>query len=71
MARSPGWRDGWLWGILLLGLGLRLIGLEEPLIDWRGGGWRQTDTAAIARHFCEEGGKSICGEFDNWFVGFV
>ena len=47
--------EGWtarLWIVLALGLGLRLIGLDEPLIDKQA--WRQTDTAAIARNFFEE-----------------
>ena len=43
----------WLWIILTLGLVLRLIGLQEPLIDKQA--WRQTDTAAIARNFYQEG----------------
>ena len=52
--RGPGlYRDSWLWAILALGLGLRLIGLGEPLIDKQA--WRQTDTAAIARNYYEEG----------------
>ena len=45
--------DPWLWAILLVGLGLRLPGLDEPLIDQQA--WRQTDTAAIARNYYEEG----------------
>ncbi|SVD76026.1 uncharacterized protein METZ01_LOCUS428880, partial [marine metagenome] len=43
----------WLWIVLLLGLSLRLLGLMEPLIDKQA--WRQTDTAAIARNYYEEG----------------
>ncbi|MBT6623344.1 MAG: hypothetical protein HOB41_26025 [Gemmatimonadetes bacterium] len=43
----------WLWIVLLLGLSLRLFGLMEPLIDKQA--WRQTDTAAIARNYYEEG----------------
>lgn len=43
----------WLWFVLALGLALRLIGLQDPLIDKQA--WRQTDTAAIARNFYEEG----------------
>ncbi len=48
--------EGWavrLWIVLALGLGLRLISVDEPLIDKQA--WRQTDTAAIARNFFEEG----------------
>jgi 4-amino-4-deoxy-L-arabinose transferase-like glycosyltransferase len=62
MARSPNWRDGWLWAILVLGLGVRLIGLDEPLIDWQA--WRQADTAAIARNFYEEGGDLLHPQVD-------
>jgi len=51
---GPGRRaDRWLWAILALGLGLRLIGVDQPLIDRQA--WRQADTAAIARNYYEEG----------------
>ena len=50
--RRPGRSDGWLWAILALGLGLRLVWLDQPLIDRQA--WRQTDTAAIARNFYQE-----------------
>ncbi len=46
-------RNLWLWLILLAGMSVRLIGLDEPLVDHQA--WRQTDTAAIARNFFEEG----------------
>ncbi len=49
--RGIGLRDGWLWAILALGLGVRLIALDGPPIDWQA--WRQADTAAIARSFYE------------------
>ncbi|MBT6627325.1 MAG: dolichyl-phosphate-mannose--protein mannosyltransferase, partial [Gemmatimonadetes bacterium] len=39
--------------ILLAGLGLRLVDIGAPLIDQQA--WRQTDTAAIARNYLEEG----------------
>lgn len=45
--------DPWMTAILLLGLGLRLIHLDAPLTDQQA--WRQTDTAAIARNYHEEG----------------
>lgn len=45
--------DVWLLGILFLGLGLRLTTIDQPLIDHQA--WRQTDTAAIARNYFEEG----------------
>lgn len=45
--------DPWLWGVLLLGLALRLIELQAPLID--GQAWRQADSGAIARNFYQEG----------------
>ncbi len=45
--------DRWFWSILLFALLIRLVGLDEPLIDQQA--WRQTDTAAIARNFVEEG----------------
>lgn len=38
--------------ILLLGAGLRLIGIGNPLIGHHS--WRQADTAAVARNFVEE-----------------
>lgn len=43
--------DPWL--ILLLGLALRLIEVQAPLID--GQAWRQADSGAIARNFYQEG----------------
>lgn len=46
-------RNFWLWLALLAGLAVRLIGLDQPLIDHQA--WRQTDTAAIARNYWEEG----------------
>jgi len=41
-----------LCAILLLGAGLRLIGITNPLIGHHS--WRQADTAAMARNFVEE-----------------
>ena len=46
-------RHAWLVALLALGLGPRLIEIDGPLIDQQA--WRQTDTAAIARNFHEEG----------------
>jgi 4-amino-4-deoxy-L-arabinose transferase-like glycosyltransferase len=43
----------WLWVVLLLGLAVRLVQIGEPLIDKQA--WRQTDTAAVARNYYEEG----------------
>ncbi len=51
--RRPAGHHPWVWAILALGLGLRLYALDQPLVDWQA--WRQTDTAAIARNFYEEG----------------
>jgi 4-amino-4-deoxy-L-arabinose transferase-like glycosyltransferase len=45
--------DPWLWAILLLGLALRLVELQAPLID--GQAWRQADSGAVARNFYQEG----------------
>ena len=53
----------WLWIVLVLGLALRLIALQEPLIDKQA--WRQTDTAAIARNFYEEG-YTLCYPKIDW-----
>jgi len=44
----------WWWAlgaILVLGLGLRLVGLHDPIMDHPQ--WRQGDTAAIARNFAQ------------------
>lgn len=43
----------WLWVVLSLGLLIRLVQIGEPLIDKQA--WRQTDTAAVARNYYEEG----------------
>jgi len=43
----------WLWVVLLLGGAVRLVQIDEPLIDRQA--WRQTDTAAVARNYYEEG----------------
>jgi hypothetical protein len=40
----------WLLGIVLLGISLRMININNPLVE-RGGWVRQADTAAIARNF--------------------
>ena len=45
--------DRWVWAIVALNFGLHLIDLSQPLVDAQN--WRQTDTAAIARNFYEEG----------------
>lgn len=45
--------DRWLWAFTVLGLGLRLIWIDQPLVDQQA--WRQADTAAIARNYYEEG----------------
>lgn len=54
---GPWWllarRDRWLWAFTALGLGLRLIWIDQPLVDSQA--WRQADTAAIARSFYAEG----------------
>ena len=44
--------DRWLWIVLSVGLTVRLIEIDAPLIDHQA--WRQTDTAAIARNFFQE-----------------
>ncbi|MGH7714769.1 MAG: ArnT family glycosyltransferase, partial [Vulcanimicrobiaceae bacterium] len=44
----------WWWAlgaILVLGLGLRLAGIHDPIMDHPA--WRQGDTAAIARNFAQ------------------
>ena len=43
----------YLYIVLALGLALRFVNLQAPLTDKQA--WRQTDTAAIARNFYEEG----------------
>ena len=45
----------WLWVVLSLGLAVRLVQIDEPLIDKQA--WRQTDTAAVARNYYEESGE--------------
>jgi 4-amino-4-deoxy-L-arabinose transferase-like glycosyltransferase len=45
--------DPWLPVLCAGGLAIRLVGIDEPLIDQQA--WRQADTAAIARNFYLEG----------------
>jgi hypothetical protein len=45
--------DTWLPPLLVVGLAMRLVGVDEPLIDQQA--WRQADTAAIARNYFVEG----------------
>ncbi len=61
-ARSRALRDRWLLAILALGLAVRLIEVDAPLIDWQS--WRQADTAAIARNFFEEEGGLLYPRVD-------
>lgn len=49
MKKTFPWRAVWLVLILALGLGLRHEGLRDPILDHPG--WRQGDTASIARNF--------------------
>ena len=49
--------DLWLWLVLALGLAVRLVGLSEPLVARQA--WRQTDTAAIARNYYQDGFELI------------
>ncbi|MFH1566667.1 MAG: glycosyltransferase family 39 protein [Gemmatimonadota bacterium] len=55
-------KDGWLLAALALGLGLRLVELQGPLIDEQA--WRQTDTAALARNFHEGGYRLLYPQVD-------
>ncbi len=43
----------WLLALMVMGLAVRWFELDAPLIDKQA--WRQTDTAAIARNYFEEG----------------
>lgn len=52
-ARTTRWGDRALAAILTLAAALRLVHVWAPPIGHHG--WRQTDTAAIARNFVEEG----------------
>ena len=47
--RSAAWWPYVIGAIVILGLALRLRGIHDPLLDHPG--WRQGDTAAIARNF--------------------
>ena len=50
---TAGRGDRWVPPLLAAGLALRLLGIDEPLIDQQA--WRQVDTAAMARNFLMEG----------------
>jgi 4-amino-4-deoxy-L-arabinose transferase-like glycosyltransferase len=43
------WWTAWVLGVLILALALRLHGIHDPILDHPG--WRQGDTASIARNF--------------------
>lgn len=57
-------RDGMiLFFILLIALTFRLYKINTPLADWHS--WRQVDTAAVARHFVNDGFDLLHPKFDD------
>ncbi|HEX3014886.1 MAG TPA: glycosyltransferase family 39 protein [Desulfobacteria bacterium] len=46
-------RNRWFWVIFALGIGLRLYGITNPLLDNHA--WRQVDTASMAANFLQYG----------------
>jgi 4-amino-4-deoxy-L-arabinose transferase-like glycosyltransferase len=61
--RGPSRVDPALLGILLLGIGLRLISITTPLLDAHS--WRQIDTATMARYFYQDGPNPFFPQV-NW-----
>lgn len=53
----------WLLVILLIGLGVRLYKIDNPVADWHS--WRQADTAAVARNFYQEGFNPFIPKYDD------
>jgi len=49
--------------IFILAFGLRLYRLNSPLADWHS--WRQVDTAAVSRRYCQDGIKLLQPRFDD------
>lgn len=56
-------RSFWLVPILVLGFGLRLYKIDNPLADWHS--WRQADTAAVTRNFVKHGIDILRPRFDD------
>ncbi len=54
-------------GILVLGFGLRLWGINNPVLDFHS--WRQSYAATVARNFCYDG-MNIFAPRENLFPGF-
>ncbi|MBU0618848.1 glycosyltransferase family 39 protein [Patescibacteria group bacterium] len=53
----------WLFVILALGFLVRLYRINFPLADWHS--WRQADTAAVARNYCQQGIDWFRPRFDD------
>lgn len=49
--------------ILILGFGMRLYKINNPIADWHS--WRQADTAAVARNFYKEGYVPLYPKLDD------
>jgi hypothetical protein len=53
----------WLSLIVILGFGVRLYKIGNPVADWHS--WRQADTAAVARNFYKDGWNPIVPKYDD------
>ncbi|RJQ27330.1 phospholipid carrier-dependent glycosyltransferase [Candidatus Parcubacteria bacterium] len=55
----------WLAVIVIVGFGVRLYEIDNPIADWHS--WRQADTAAVARNFYKQSLPSPDGEVREGF----
>ncbi|MDH3255521.1 MAG: glycosyltransferase family 39 protein, partial [Acidobacteriota bacterium] len=59
----------WIWGIVLLAAVLRFVHIDAQPVGHHG--WRQADTAAVARNFHEQGYRLFRPQIDWAIPGYV
>ncbi len=57
------WEYGILAALLILGFGVRLYKINNPIADWHS--WRQADTAAVTRNFLKSGVNPFLPHYDD------
>lgn len=61
MARK--WEYLLVGALLVLGFGVRLYKIDNPIADWHS--WRQADTAAVTRNFVKYGVNPFLPRYDD------